>query len=474
LDDVILIKPLTDLGEWFFVGQLKIRFWETLNVWSVHLEGERELEFVKDWVDQYGYIVLFFGLMLELVALPLPGEIMMSYSGFLVSEGRLNWMTSILTAGIGSSLGMTIAYLVGVKLGTPFFHKYGYRIHMGPDQLEKMSRWFAKYGNKILVLGYFIPGVRHITGYFSGITQIPYRTFALYAYVGAFIWSSTFISLGKVLGPKWEEFSGSIKKYLIIGGIIAAVILAGIYLYRNYKQNIIETMKTALDQAVKTFHSLGRLKAVVIGASAVFLGFFILMLSLIDDYLSHEFTQFDTISLFLVHAIFKEAWTPWMKQIAQMASFKVLILVVGLTILWIWVKNRDRRLEAVFLFFVLLGGEILEEGLRRIFHRVGPDDFTLTGNLPYTFPSEQSLMALAVFGFAAFLLVRHSKHVWIRTVAPIAVLIISALVGLSRVFLEVQYPSDVVAGYVFGGVWLSLNIILLEIFRLLREENLEP
>ena len=122
--------------------------------------------------------------------------------------------------------------------------------------------------------------------------------------MGAFIWTSTFISLGKVLGPKWKEFHGSIRKYLIIGGIIATLILAGIYLYRNYKQHILETMKTTLDQAVKTFRSLRRVKVLVVGTAAIFLGLFVLMVGLIQDYLANEFVQFDAIARFLVQAIF--------------------------------------------------------------------------------------------------------------------------------------------------------------------------
>jgi membrane protein DedA with SNARE-associated domain len=65
--------------------------------------------------------------MLELIEVPIPGEPLMSYFGFLVYEGKLNWITSILIGGLGSSLGMTISYLIGYKLGAPFFHKYGYR-----------------------------------------------------------------------------------------------------------------------------------------------------------------------------------------------------------------------------------------------------------------------------------------------------------------------------------------------------------
>lgn len=422
------------------------------------------------WMDQYGYMVLFFALMLELIALPVPGEVLMSYSGFLVSQGRLHWLASILFAGIGCSIGMTIAYLVGYKLGAPFFHKYGHRIHLGPERLEKVSRWFSKYGNKMLMIGYFIPGVRHVTGYFAGIMRIPFRSYALYAYLGAFIWTGTFISLGKILGPKWKEFHGSISKYLIIGGIIAAAVFAIVYFYRVYKQQIFDAGRSALDWLLKRFHSLGRVKFLVAGAAAFFLGFFILMLGLIQDYLGNEFARFDQIGTFLVHAIFEETWAPWMKKISLLASLKVLVPAIALTFLWIWIKGkRDRWLEAGFLLFVAIGGEILDEGLRRIFHRVGPASALTVEHLPYTFPSEQSLMVLTVFGFISFLIARHSQKTWIRTLLPSVVFVAAIFVGLSRVYFGVQYPSDVVAGYVFGGVWLSLAIVLLEIFRQLRK-----
>lgn len=155
-----------------------------------------------------------------------------------------------------------------------------------------------------MIVCYFIPGVRHITGYFSGIAKIPYRSFALYAYTGALLWVSAFISLGKVLGPKWEEYHGAANKYLIIGGIFAVVVLVVIYLYRGYKQMILETSRSILGKLILTFRSLGRVKLLVAGSAVVFLGFLILMLGLIQDYLSNEFQQFDIIVTFLINAIF--------------------------------------------------------------------------------------------------------------------------------------------------------------------------
>ena len=129
-------------------------------------------------------------------------------------------------AGIGSFTGMTISYWLGKKLGTPFFHKHGHRIHLGPEKSNRTSKWFNNYGNKLLLIDYFIPGVRHFTGYFSGITQIPFRTYNFYAYSGAFIWTGTFISLGKLLGPPWEQFETSIRKYFFVGSVIVIIVIS--------------------------------------------------------------------------------------------------------------------------------------------------------------------------------------------------------------------------------------------------------
>lgn len=194
------------------------------------------MELITSYVGQHGYIILFLCLMLELFALPFPGEVLMSYSGFLASQGRLNLFASILIASMGISTGMTVTYWLGFKLGRPFFERYGHHLLVSPERLEKTSRWFGKYGNKIVIVTYFIPGIRHITGYFSGITKISFRAYALYAYTGAIIWAGTFISLGKMLGPHWEQFYSSLQKYLIIGILIIAVILILIYLCKIKRQ----------------------------------------------------------------------------------------------------------------------------------------------------------------------------------------------------------------------------------------------
>ncbi|MDP4183051.1 MAG: VTT domain-containing protein, partial [Bacillota bacterium] len=414
-----------------------------------------------------GYVVLYIALTLELIALPAPGEALMTYCGFLVFQGKLNWVISIIVAASGVVSGITISYFIGRALENTFFTKYGSYVHMGPDKLEKTSRWFEKYGNGLLFVAYFIPGVRHITGYFSGVTKIPYKRFAVNAYLGALLWTGTFISLGKVLGSNWEKFHVSIKKYLIIGGIIVGVVMICIYLYRSYKQQIVESVEKSLNYSFKIFRSLGRVRIAVAGVGVVFIAFVVLIAGLIQDFLANEFGQFDRISSYVMSQIFSGNWALLFRLAGFLTAYQVLIAVSALLLIWIMFKGKNRFLEVRFMIFTVLGGEFLEEILRPIFHRVGPFGVAVAEHTKYTFPSEQSLMALITFGFAAFIIIRYINRKWLGTIVVLFTLVICILSGLSPVFFNLQYPSDVAAGYVFGGAWLSMNIVLLEVFRIL-------
>lgn len=425
------------------------------------------MQHITGLLDHYGYIILFTGLLLELIALPTPGELLMSYCGFLVYQGRLNWAASILISMTGAAIGITVSYFLGTILGKTFFTKYGPYFHMGPERLEKVSGWFDRYGNKLLIVAYYIPGVRHVTGYFSGITKMPFKKFAFNAYLGAFIWTGSFISLGKVLGPQWESFHSSIKRYLMLGGLIAAVVLLAYYLYKNHRTRMINFILLLLKNAVKTYNSLGRIRLMVSGAAVSFLGLVVLVAVLAGDYLANEFTRFDTVTSYLTESILTGNWVEAAKFFMNITSATALICLAILTSIWILVRGRNKFLEIRFLLISLFGGQLLQEGLGFVFHRLGTLALNFLENVKNTFPSEQTYMAVVSYGFAAYMVLRHNGQSWLRPLVLVTPLMICFFTGLSEIRLQTQLPSDVIAGYIFGGVWLSLNIVLLEIFRVL-------
>ncbi|MFD1425706.1 membrane protein DedA with SNARE-associated domain [Kroppenstedtia sanguinis] len=176
---------------------------------------------VMDLLSQYGYLGIFFFLVLGIIGLPLPDEIMMTFIGYLTSIGQLNLVFAFLSAVAGSMCGITVSYYLGGRLGYPFLKRYGSKFFITPKRLRTTQILFRKYGNWVLLFGYFIPGVRHVTAYMAGISRMSPFQFASYAYVGAFTWCTAFIGLGYLVGAQWESVFQAMHRY----GLIALWIL---------------------------------------------------------------------------------------------------------------------------------------------------------------------------------------------------------------------------------------------------------
>ena len=204
----------------------------------------------------------------------------------------------------------------------------------------------------------------------------------------------------------------------------------------------------------------------VLASFAVFVLSLSIMLGLIQDFLAQEFNQFDEVASYFVQRIFGPEWYGAIRSFSVLGSIYLFGPLLAVTVIWICLRAKDKLLELLFLLWVVIGGEVLNESLGALFHRKGP--IHMGHQIYNTFPSEETLTSLTVCGFSAFLLVRHYTRTSIRIAAVFFVILLCLLVGLSRIYFHIQFPSDVVAGYVFGGVWISLNVILLEIFRKLQ------
>jgi len=180
---------------------------------------------LEQMFEQYGYWLLFLGLLAESVALPFPGELAMAYASHLADGGHLALWAVYAVVFAGATVGTTITYALGRKLGLPFFERYGKFIFLSPARIANMQTWFAKYGTKLLLVSYFIPGLRHFTGYLSGMLHIRLRTFLLFNHTGALLWVLVYCTIGYLLGDNWERGIHLVSKYSLRAGICAAVVL---------------------------------------------------------------------------------------------------------------------------------------------------------------------------------------------------------------------------------------------------------
>jgi len=165
------------------------------------------MEYLHDtfaqWLLEYGSIALFFLLALGIVALPIPDETLMVISGVMIHQGHLYAIPTIIAAFLGSMCGITLSYVLGRTAGHFLFTRYGKWVGINEKNMKKAHDWFEYLGKWTLTFGYFIPGVRHVTGIFAGTTSLEYPTFALFAYTGAAIWATIFLSIGYFFGPYW-------------------------------------------------------------------------------------------------------------------------------------------------------------------------------------------------------------------------------------------------------------------------------
>lgn len=411
---------------------------------------------------------MFFSFMVQMLAIPLPGEVIMGYVGYLVSLGKMNYLMSIIIVTVGLWVGITIAYYLGDRFGHPFFIKYGRYIHMGPERLEALSQWFGRYGNKVMIAGFFIPGIRHFTGFFAGIIEMPFRVFVIYSYIGSILFAVTFISLGKYLGADWNQYHGLIEEYISIAAVIIVVLLLIVYVFR-YKGHIQDFIAKLLKHSAKRYnYSLLRVKIIAASILAVFFGLIILMVGIGQRYLSESFEQFNT-SVALILDLIIDKNSILLKGAEFFTSGYVVAVAVMFGLFWIAIKSQERFLDMIFLFVTLLGGQALQKILQITFNH-----YQLTSlYLSFSFPSEQAFSILVLWGYFVFLFLRYNTniHVWVRTLVTLTFITVVVMVGINHVIWDLETPRDVLAGYVLGTVWLFFNLILLEIVRLQTSNN---
>ncbi|KOP70253.1 hypothetical protein AMS59_20740 [Lysinibacillus sp. FJAT-14745] len=417
--------------------------------------------------EQHSYMILFIGIFLELLALPISGEFLMSYAGYFVYQGHMNYFLAILTVFLSAGAGITMTYWIGKVGGYKLIERYGKYVHLGPERYRKIAAWFERTGSKFLVFAYFIPGVRHFTGYVSGISKMPYRKFIIPAYTGAFLWGISFITLGKVLGPKWDTFHQAASKYFIIFLIVLAVLLVGYIVFRFYKIQIKNSFIHLLTWLTNRLRTIRATEIFLIFLTSVLIGMVILMFGIAQEYLENDVAQFNQITEYIVHS---SVYMNWMRGFLIFQQPFVFTGIIAVTILSIWIKKQHRLLEYLLLIVSILGGIP--------FHAIVLKAFSFLRSIGFegkfhsaNFPDLKATMMIIIYGTCIFLLVRHLKNNYWTIIIPLLGLLLLLGLALGNIVSTNVLPSDVVGGYIYGGVWIFFNFLLFELFRLMLGKN---
>jgi membrane protein DedA with SNARE-associated domain len=193
----------------------------------------------QGWIASYGYPAIFFLLMIGVVGLPVPDETLLTLTGYLVFNGTLRLAPSCAAALLGTMSGITISYIIGRIGGRRFLHRFGTRLHIRPESVDRVRGWFKRRGHWSLTMGYFVPGVRHVIAIVAGSSGLEYGTFALFAYAGSVFWTGIFITAGYYLGEQWQAFPQAmtdVALWILAAAIFGALAFWGVREYRRRRR----------------------------------------------------------------------------------------------------------------------------------------------------------------------------------------------------------------------------------------------
>lgn len=172
---------------------------------------------------------------------------------------------------------------------------------------------------------------------------------------------------------------------------------------------------------------------------------------------TQKIATFDSSIIAFVQSFESPTLTKIMKLFTFMGSY-AFVAVLSIFILIFLYKVLHHRLELILFITVLAGSTILNQLLKFLFHRERPTLHRLIEESGYSFPSGHSMGAFALYGVLTFLLWRHIPTRVGRSMIITLGVIMTITIGLSRIYLGVHYPSDVIGSYFASGFWLAINI----------------
>ena len=181
------------------------------------------IEFIISFISRVGYLGIFFLMVLESAMIPIPSEIIMPFSGFLVSAGKFGPILVVLAGSLGNLVGSILTYYFGLKVGRAFIIKYGKYVFFKKEHLEFTEKLFKNYGDKISFVGRLLPVIRTYVSLPAGIGRTNFIKFVFYTLIGSLIWNSVLTFAGMQLGNNWKN----IDRYSIYLDIVTICIIVG-------------------------------------------------------------------------------------------------------------------------------------------------------------------------------------------------------------------------------------------------------
>lgn len=189
-----------------------------------------------DWIvgaiGNWGYPGVFALMLLENLFPPIPSEVIMPLAGFLVAEGRLSALPTLLAGTLGSVLGTTLWFLLGKWIGAARLRRWAARwgrlMTVSPSDIDTAQAWFDRHGGLAVLIGRMVPAVRTLISVPAGIARMSWPRFLGWTILGSLLWTGLLMGAGMALSASWARVADVIDPLSKL--VVAAVVL--VYLWR--------------------------------------------------------------------------------------------------------------------------------------------------------------------------------------------------------------------------------------------------
>ncbi len=195
--------------------------------------------FIISVISRGGYLGIVALMAIESACIPLPSEVIMPFSGYLVFTGRFHLLWVATVGALGCNLGSLLAYEVGHFGGRPLVEKYGSYVFLSRTDLDLADRFFARWGSATVFFSRLLPVVRTFIALPAGIAHMPRLRFHLYTFIGSWPWCLGLAWVGMKLGEKWDT-DPRLKVWfhrfdVVIGGLLALAIVAFVWSHWRHR-----------------------------------------------------------------------------------------------------------------------------------------------------------------------------------------------------------------------------------------------
>lgn len=384
-----------------------------------------------------------------------PGEIAVLIGGVIANEGALPLWAVIVVGAAGAIIGDSVGYEIGKHYGERLLTRLPKRL-VRPDHIERTKALLRRRGGRAVFIGRFTAALRVLVPGMAGMARMRYKSFLLFNALGGITWAAETAVVGYLAG---KSYHAAEHKLSIIGFGVLALFIGGYLLHRLRRHPRVAPF---VEARLSTQRWTGRPLTLAIAAAAV-AGW--LFGGLLQDVVANDGIALDDPDW---HRILLDHRTAWVSDLAKVLTWlgSTPVIWAAMLVAVLLAARRHRYREAALAAGALLTGQLIRSGISVLVGRARPPHADWLVNADgYAFPSGHSSNAVLAWGLVVALLWPWLPKRQHRVAAITIAIIIAILVGATRAYLGVHWPSDVLGGWTLGGLLLTLAVAALSLLR---------